>query len=204
MGGGSSMSPQGQIRHVFQDSDVSTWSYESFPKLPRCLAVLYETLRLYNPLLSIVKGTAVHPADLIVDAATYTVLPHTRVILNLNAVHTHPRYWGHDSLDFKASRWVVTDGPSIDREYLRAPLRGAFMGWSDGSRVCPGRKFVQVEHVAVVVALCRDHHVEPVRLEGESAERARKRVVECVGESGMRLLFQMLRPESVALAWRER
>ncbi|GME43476.1 Cytochrome P450 [Neofusicoccum parvum] len=32
-----------EIRHVFKDSDVSTWSYKSFPQLPRCLAVLVRT-----------------------------------------------------------------------------------------------------------------------------------------------------------------
>ncbi|GME48497.1 uncharacterized protein K452DRAFT_130448 [Neofusicoccum parvum] len=196
-----------EINHIFQDNDVTSWSYEAFPRLNRCLAVLYETVRLYNPLLSIVKGTQDNTTDLTIDNRSYTVPPNTRVILNLNAVHTHPRYWGDDSLEWKPSRWILTaegDGASIDREYILTPPRGAFMAWSEGNRACPGKKFAQVEHAAVMAALFRSHRVDPVELAGEDAEQARKRTTDCIADSGMVLLFQMLRPQDVALTWSRR
>lgn len=215
-----------EIRHVFSDDDISSWKYDSFPRLNRCLAVLvcfmhvppadalriliinkYETLRLYNPLLSIIKGTQNHATDLTIDGKSYIIPPNTRIILNLNAVHTHPRYWGDDSLEWKPSRWIrASKGNSlaIDQEYIFTPPRGAFMGWSDGKRACPGKKFGQVEHAAVMAALFRNHRVGPAKLEGEDMDQARKRAADCIADSGMRLLFQMLPPESVALIWSRR
>lgn len=150
------------------------------------------------------KGTHDNTTDLTVGSKSYTVPPNTRVIINLSGVHTHPRYWGDDSLEWKPSRWILTaegDGPSLDREYLLTPPRGAFMGWSDGNRACPGKKFAQVEHAAVMAALFRDHHVEPAKLAGENGDEARKRAADCIADSGMLLLFQMLRPETVPLTW---
>ncbi|OMP88823.1 Cytochrome P450 3A31 [Diplodia seriata] len=196
-----------EIKYVFRDDDISSWDYDTFPKLNRCLAVLYETLRLYNPLLSVVKGTQDNTTDLTIDGKSYIIPPNTRVILNLNAVHSHPRYWGDDSLEWKPSRWIVTaegDGASIDREYILTPPRGAFLGWSDGNRACPGKKFAQVEHAAVMAALFHSHRVEPVRLAGEDMEQARKRTADCIANSGMVLLFQMLRPQDVSLTWSKR
>lgn len=78
------------------------------------------------------------------------------------------------------------------------------MGWSDGKRACPGKKFGQVEHAAVMAALFRNHRVGPAKLEGEDMDQARKRAADCIADSGMRLLFQMLPPESVALIWSRR
>ncbi|KKY20233.1 putative cytochrome p450 monooxygenase [Diplodia seriata] len=132
-----------EIKHVFQDGNVSSWNYDTFPKLNRCLAVLYETLRLYNPVLSVVKGTQDNTTDLTIDGKSYTIPPNTRVILNLNAAHSHPR-------------------------------------------ACPGKKFAQVEHAAVMAALFHSHRVEPVRLAGEDMEQARKRTADCIANSGMR------------------
>ncbi|KAF4539638.1 Cytochrome P450 [Lasiodiplodia theobromae] len=37
-----------EIRHVFQDKDISSWDYDSFPRLNRCLAVLRNSTRPYD------------------------------------------------------------------------------------------------------------------------------------------------------------
>lgn len=84
------------------------------------------------------------------------------------------------------------------------PSHEAYIPWSEGSRLCPGKKFSQVEHVAVMVAMFRDHCVVPSRREGESEEMARLRAVESLKDSGMVLLFQMLHPERTALEWKKR
>ncbi|KAF2136432.1 uncharacterized protein K452DRAFT_130448 [Aplosporella prunicola CBS 121167] len=193
-----------EICHIFKDDDRTKWNYDDSQRLNRCLAILLETLRLYNPLLSVVKGTQNNTTDLAIGEHVYPIPPNTRVIINLNALHSHPRYWGDDSLEFKPSRWILIkegDGPAIDREYLYTPPRGAYLPWSDGNRACPGKRFAQVEHVALMASLFRDNRVEPAKLEGESDELARKRTLDCIASCGMRLLFQMLRPEDVALKW---
>lgn len=60
------------------------------------------------------------------------------------------------------------------REQLVLPSHSAFIPWGEGHRVCPGQKFVQVKHVAVVVAVFRDHCVAPLRRFIERQEAARK------------------------------
>ena len=79
------------------------------------------------------------------------------------------------------------------------------MPWSDGPRVCPGRKFSQVEFVAVMATLFRRHRVRPKLSEGESIEGGQKRIMEMVERrDDMALTTQMAQPESVALIWEER
>ena len=68
------------------------------------------------------------------------------------------------------------------------PIKGTFLPWSDGARVCPGKKFAQVEFVALTVALFQDRRVEPMPEAGESVEAARKRMLEVAEGHGMFLL----------------
>lgn len=162
---------------------------------------------MYDPLLSIVKGTENRSAPLTIRGQTYIVPPHTRVILNLNALHGHPRYWGEEGLDWKPSRWIQTapgDGLVYNREKIVMPTHGAYIPWSEGNRSCPGKKFSQVEHVAIMVAMFRDHYVEPMRRGGESEKAARARAEATLGDTGMLLLLQMLHPEKTPLRWHER
>jgi hypothetical protein len=95
-------------------------------------------------------------------------------------------------------------GPVHDREDILMPTHGAYMPWSEGNRSCPGKKFSQVEHVAVMVAMFRDHCVEPLRRDGESRQAARERAAATVKDTGMLLLMQMLHPEKTPLVWQKR
>ena len=131
----------------------------------------------------------------------------TRVILNINAIHTQPRYWGADSLVWRPTRWILArpgTAPALAREYLLTPPKGAYVPWSEGARVCPGKKFGQIEFVAAMVALFRKHRVEVVPEKGEGEEEARERALEVVRDSSIVLLLQMRKPESVGLRWVER
>lgn len=132
----------------------------------------------------------------------------------MHAAHADPAYWGNDSLEFKPSRWIETapitpgedgaDGPLLDREALLKPLRTVYMSWLDASHVCPGRKFSQVEYVGLIVSLLGTHYVEPARESpDEDIEHARHRTKDCLANSGTKLVFEMLRPETVPLVWRE-
>jgi cytochrome P450 len=164
-------------------------------------------LRLYDPLLSIVKSTEDHSADLIIGHKVITVPADTRIILNLNALHSLPRYWGDDALEWKPSRWIHTDpgaGTVFDREHIAIPEHGAYIPWSEGMRACPGKKFSQVEHVAVMIALFGEHYVAPVRQQGETEDAAKMRALDTLKDTGMMLLLQMFHPERTPLVWRRR
>lgn len=128
------------------------------------------------------------------------------------AVHTHPRYWGSDCLEWRPSRWiesrrsVASDSETIfSHESLIAPRKGSFIAWSEGIRNCPGKKFSQVEFVASMAGLFREWRVDPVAEGSESPTMARQRVMKMAEtDTGQVLLLQLLHPERAALTWSRR
>ena len=143
----------------------------------------------------------------------YTIPADTLVVPNLQAVQTHPRYWGSDSLVWRPQRWIIPQHDSngsekesvdIESETLFVPGKGTYFPWSEGIRNCPGKKFAQVEFVATLAALLRDHVAEPVPRLGESLEQARERVMRVIQDSNVELLLQMREPEAAVVRWRRR
>jgi cytochrome P450 len=124
----------------------------------------------------------------------------------MHAAHADPGYWGDDSLEFKPSRWIERTPTTTENdgsEALIKPLRTVYMSWLDASHVCPGKRFSQVEYVGLMVGLLGTHYVEPARESlGEDIEHARQRTKDCLADSGTKLVFEMLRPETVPLVWR--
>ena len=128
------------------------------------------------------------------------------------ALQTHPRYWGPDSLTWRPTRWIVGSSDSIRdnlstrlaQESLLNPDKGTFIAWSEGARNCPGKKFAQVEFVATMAALFRNHRAEPIPLDGESPGAARERMLEVVKDSTVELLLQIRNPDSVSVKWSRR
>jgi cytochrome P450 len=161
-------------------------------------------VRLHNPLLSICKGTIGHSAHLTVNNSTYLIPAYTRVILNLNALHTQPKYWGNKNPDeWKPQRWIknLASTSGIDTEYIWTPPKGSYLPWSDGMRTCPGKKFAQVEHVAIMANVFRRCRVFPKKNNNETMENAKLRALNNTEDSGMVLLFQLLHAENVPLVW---
>ncbi|KAH7144394.1 cytochrome P450 [Dactylonectria estremocensis] len=184
-------------------ADHSQWHYESFGKLKRTLAVQYETLRLLNPIVGVMKSTPkTRPAQLpLSDGRIITLPPDTPLCLNLNGLHTHPRHWGSDAEQWRPSRWITTTDKG--EEQLMLPEKGSFIAWSDGMRGCPGKKFANVEHVAVMAGLLRDHRVSPVLQPGESAETGKQRMESIARDAAAVLNIQMKHPEKARVVWSE-
>lgn len=162
-------------------------------------------MRLYDPVLAILKGTVPdRPTQLSLEGGrrTVTIPGDTSITVNINAIHSHPRYWGKDSFEWRPSRWITTDDGGA--EQLLVPAKGVYQPWSDGIRACPGKKFAQAEHVALMALLFRDHAVEPARKRGETAQRARERALREAADSEIILNLQMKHPERVPLVWRRR
>ena len=161
-------------------------------------------MRLYNPLLGLVKSIpAGRSQQLTIDNGkrTITLVGPTHIVVNINAIHSEPRYWGDDSLEWRPQRWIHTDADGV--EQLLVPERGRYLAWSDGMRACPGKKFGQVEHVAVMAAAFRDHGVEAAREPGEGPEETRRRIEGVIADNGMVLNFQMFHPENARLVWKK-
>lgn len=136
-----------------------------------------------------------------------TVPAKTPIVLNLNAFQTHARYWGDDGRVWNPKRWIASSSEAasnIDSEELITPPKGSFIPWGEGLRACPGKKFAQVEHVAIMAAIFDNHYVAPVKHVGEDEAAARARVIDVTEDSGMVLLLQMFHPERAALQWKRK
>lgn len=154
-----------------------------------CGAVMNEQLRLIPPVIGIPKVTPKdRPQTLHIDGKQITVPENTYVTLNTAASHRNPRYWPHtsaeDLLEFRPERWLLdpsktTPGQHEDEEYaaeeglefetdkrpdtaasLFRPAKGAYLPFSEGYRSCLGRRFAQVEILAVLAVIFQTWTVE--------------------------------------------
>lgn len=160
-----------------------------------------EVLRLYNPLLGISKGTN-GPVQLTLEGGkrTVTIPGDVRITLNINGIHSHPEYWGADASEWRPSRFISVDATTGEEQIVTHP-KGQLLPWSDGLRSCPGKKFGQVEHTALMATVFYGYRVEALREAGESVEEMRTRIMGVIKDSGMVLNVQMRHPEKAKLVW---
>ncbi|KAK9425270.1 putative Cytochrome P450 [Seiridium unicorne] len=145
---------------VLGDKPIQEWDYhKDFPRLKRCMAILYETLRV-KTLVPEVKWTSNRTQTLCVKGQTLTIPPATLVIPSYIHVHNSPQIWGPDAEEWRPGRWImhaekkeshalrssfqhqnsrdIKQGPKIDHDYdeilLSPPKRGTFLV-SGGSSV---------------------------------------------------------------------
>lgn len=189
-----------EVRAVLVSEEaVEGWDYEkAFPQLTRCLAVMYETLRLYGPVFFIPKYTNNAPQKLDIRGKQFIIPAETYVYIDSMALHTTPDYWGCDSLEWKPERWItLREG----NEALMELEAGMFVPWAAGPRVCPGKKFSQVEFAAVIACLFKKHRVQPVLEPGETVAEAAQRILRVVEDSGLEVTLRMKHPELIKLRW---
>lgn len=157
-----------------------------FPKVTRILALMFETLRLYTPLVHLAKQnrsdlTITHPSN----GQTYWFPKNTTVYVNSVAIHMDADVYRNvnlkpgeepredDELVFRPTRWLNADGTTL----WSAP-KGSFIPWSAGPRVCPGQKMAQVEFVAIFLKLFRQFRLEAVPSVVDGRQETRKEVEE--------------------------
>ncbi|KAL9582917.1 MAG: hypothetical protein Q9212_003017 [Teloschistes hypoglaucus] len=211
-----------EIRQVQGDYPPSTvggeQSYEKiFPRLQRCLAVMYETLRLYGSVVFIPRAASSSPQTISLpnpnpnpnnknETRRDVVIPaSTAVNINVQALHTDPHLWGPDALEWRPTRWLQKSSPHKEESFI-STAEGQFIPWADGPRVCPGQKFAQVEFVRVIFAALGRYRVVPVpavgQKDGDGEERARREVRAMVEDSGIQAItLQMREPGRVGLRW---
>jgi cytochrome P450 len=200
-----------EIHGVLGERQPQDWNYRAdFPRLKRCLSVMFETIRLYTP-VPVLKWTNNQTQSFTYKGRTIVLPPQNMIAPSYGSLQSDPRYWGSDSLNWRPSRWVKAAGGSANsigqpgNEEMNLPVRGAFIGWSEGARDCPGRKFSQVEFVATIAVLFRHYRVDPLTMQGENIQDARQRVKDLIkNDSGSVLLLQMLHPERAPLVWTKR
>lgn len=140
-----------------------------------------------------------------INGRDITIPAETMVIPSLLAVQTQPKYWQPDPLVWRPSRWISSSpSNSLGQEELFQPVKGTYFPWSEGPQHCPGKKFAQVEFVAVLACLFKDHHVRAQLAEGETYEHARKRLLAVAEDSELGLLLRMRHADDVRLVWDRR
>ncbi|EXJ66173.1 uncharacterized protein A1O5_10789 [Cladophialophora psammophila CBS 110553] len=193
-----------EVDAVLKGRDGEKLVYEEvFPLLVRCMAVMYETLRLWGPTPSLERWCVDQPHPLRVQGQEIMVPVETYVSVNLYAIHTDPRWWGNDSLKWKPQRWVVVD-PATGKESIAHPPPGAaFLPWSVGPRVCPGKKFSQVEFVAVISTLLREYRLKPLIMEEKmtTEKQAASALMEVLSDSMNVITPKMRRPEDAGVVF---
>ncbi|KAH8690389.1 cytochrome P450 monooxygenase-like protein [Phaeosphaeriaceae sp. PMI808] len=195
-----------EIQYYCEDDDFTKWSYATWTKLKRCQGVVMETLRLCHPLGSSSKLTK-DACTLTVGGNTYTIPPHSNVQVNFCGLHTNTKVWGPSAMAWDPARFITLDdtqnGKGMEAEQLRVFPEGVYVPWSHGERICPGKRFSQVELAAVLAVLFRKHGVEAVPEMGESDADAKERAKMVSLDIQMALLNEMYKPERVGLKWVE-
>ncbi|KAL4922620.1 cytochrome P450 monooxygenase [Aspergillus aurantiobrunneus] len=157
-----------------------------FPRLKRLRAVLYETIRLYGPVPTIVRSTGDESQTLSLQNGEVTIPGNMSINVNCMALHTDPGHWGQDSLDWNPARWISTS-----EDELFVPVSNHFFGWGAGPRICPGQKFSQVEIIAVLVCILKNHRVVLVPQGGQTMDETRGHAVRLIESSSVALTLQM-------------
>ncbi|TGO17403.1 hypothetical protein BTUL_0018g00700 [Botrytis tulipae] len=186
----SQTSMQADIDLIIGSKKPQNWTYTSdFPKLYNSMvgAVLNEELRLM-PIAETIPKITVGEQKVKVDGVEKVVPEGCFIHLNTVGTHRNPRYWPHrasgdgstDLNDFVPERWIVEkvedreemthadededdsikDGVDNESSTLFKPVKGAFIPFSEGPRACPGKKFAQVEMIAVLTVIFQKYSVE--------------------------------------------
>jgi cytochrome P450 len=202
-----------EINTIVSNKPTDQLEYlDIYHRLPRCLALMLETMRLFTPLVHLAKMPA---RDIEVTTSTqkYFLPEGTTIYIGGLAIHQDPKTWGADSHDFRPSRWL--NNPSLtpsasNSEYtiaaqIKSFPKGAFLPWSLGPRACPGQKMSQVEFVSVFMTIFGRYRCEAIKVrEGETKEEIRERLAKVMEESQPKLTLQMMRNQDLKVRWVKR
>ena len=182
---------------------------EIFPRLKRCRAVLYEVLRLYPPVPAMPSIASNGTQTLDINGQTLIIPEGMNLTVNLRAMQMHPQYWS-GGRSWQPSRWISNpapaNSPSADQiadECLLVPNKHIFFPWGEGPQICPGKKFAEVEAVAVLAYLCQAHRILIKRHVRESDDAVRKRADKCLNDVDLEMLVRLRDADQVTLICKE-
>ncbi|PPQ67222.1 hypothetical protein CVT26_007295 [Gymnopilus dilepis] len=179
-----------QIKSLLPEDRLPT--YEEMPLYKYSMAVFYETLRLFPPVVNIPKvsaeDTVLTVGNAFGEKKTFPIPKDTRVSINVPGLHYNPRYWDEPEA-FKPERFLKPDWPRdafipfSAGEFLIDFCALHFVTHSStllGVRSCLGRKFFETEGIAVLTLLVSKFKItikdEP-EFAGETFEQRKERVL---------------------------
>ncbi|KAL8896586.1 MAG: hypothetical protein Q9207_007646 [Kuettlingeria erythrocarpa] len=148
---------QQQIDQVLGSKTLSDWNADD--DLQQLLngylgAVISETLRLYHPVAWYARKTVRQTTLTDSQGVSHTVPAETIIMIDVAAMGRHPQRWPSENagtarnqaspaLDFDPSRWLKPESENDQGKSAAFPF-------SSGHRMCPGKRFAEVEMCAVV------------------------------------------------------
>ncbi|KAI8935083.1 hypothetical protein NX059_007678 [Plenodomus lindquistii] len=171
----------------------------AFSKLPRSLAIMNETLRLWPSVTVLPKCTGAESSTISLEGQEKVIPAGINVYVNMPSIQVHPAIWGEDARVWKPSRWIESTKDHSPEEQVKPPPLGAFVAWSEGKRVCPGKRFSQVNFVAALAAMFLRFRAEVIPREGESQGAAEQRTVDVVNDTYAITTVYMRDPQSVKI-----
>lgn len=146
---------QQQLDEVLGSKAFSEWNADD--DLQQLLsgylgAVISETLRLYHPVAWYARKTVRNTTVIDSKDVSHVIPADTIVMIDVAAIGRHSAYWTSEdagterkerspALDFDPSRWLKGRAD---------PENGAAFPFSAGHRMCPGKRFAEVEMCAMV------------------------------------------------------
>jgi cytochrome P450 len=128
-------------------------TYDDFPDLVYPLCVMFETLRMFPPVMAIPKCPLTKDETIL---GKHCIPKDVTIHYDALHIHRHPKYWGDDAEVFNPSRFdgrnvlervVERDtedtSPGGINEKIKMPVKGAFIPFSEGSRSCLGMRVVR-------------------------------------------------------------
>ncbi|PYI27846.1 cytochrome P450 [Aspergillus indologenus CBS 114.80] len=117
--------------------------------LPLLTATIYETLRLYPPLINLITRSTTQPVCL--GSVTSRPLPTgTWVGWHAYGTHTDPGVWGPSAREFDPDRWG-SDPVSIRNMFRSMQVKGKYLPFTTHARRCLASKFAIT---VLKIALC--------------------------------------------------
>ncbi|KAJ3072968.1 hypothetical protein HDU98_002555 [Podochytrium sp. JEL0797] len=126
--------------------DAEFPQYKDFSNLKHPMAVMNETLRFFPPVTGIPKITSTETLTL----GPFVFPPNTNINIVTPGLHFNPANWGSDAGEFKPERFLDSD---------EGASRLGFAPFSEGPRGCVGKKFAQVEMVALLTMISLKYRV---------------------------------------------
>ena len=190
---------------IDQYFNIEQTSYEdTFPKMTRCLALMHEVLRLACPVPQLIRY-AKEPQLLAVGLdQTFEVPPETYVSGHFFHVHLNHKAWGPDASSFNPKRFISSDFTTGEEILAGPPKDAGYLPWLTGPRRCPGKKFSQVEFVAVIGSLLSRYEIEPLARAGQSPALAREKLVDVTNEFYFNISAHLRRPREARVRFVQR
>lgn len=151
---------QQQLDQVLSTKALSEWDADE--DLQQLLhgyvgAVISETLRLYHPVAWYARKAVRHTTVTDSKDVSHVIPAGTNIMIDIAAMGRHPMYWPSKNADaeqrgrspawdFDPSRWLKSEAHG-DQE------NGAAFPFSSGHRMCPGKRFAEVEMCAMIARL---------------------------------------------------